>query len=89
MVALDVCRFLTVELRFFKKVISEKLAGEGAALSAPKNILVHQYLNAWVTVAHHAVLDSVEELMKTLGQDPARDQAGEQGVLGGVKEYFT
>lgn len=38
-------------------------------LSAPKNILVHQDLNAW---GHHMVLDSVEELLKTLGQDPAR-----------------
>lgn len=80
-VHLDVCRFLTVEPGFFKKTVSEKLTGEGAALSAPKNILVQQDLNAWVTVVHHAVLDAVEALMKTLGQDPSRIRRESKGFL--------
>lgn len=78
---LDVCRFLTVGSGLFKKAISEKLTGEGAALSASKNILAHQDLNAWVTVAHHAVLDSVEKLMKTLRQDPTRIRWENKGFL--------
>lgn len=84
---LDVCRFLTVEPGFFKKAISEalseKLAGvrEADFLSAPKNILVHQDLRAWVTVVHHAVLDAVEALMGQLGQDPSRIRRESKGFL--------
>jgi len=78
---LDICRFLAVEPGFFKKAISERLTGEGETLSAPKNILLHQDLRAWVTVVHHAVVDAVEELMEKLGQDPSRIRRESKGFL--------
>lgn len=80
-VHLDVCRFLTVEPGFFKKMVSEKLTGEGAALSGPKNILVEQDLTAWTTVVHHAVLAAVEGVMHDLGQDPATLHRESKGYL--------
>jgi hypothetical protein len=78
---LDCCRFLTVEPGFMKKWAAEKLTGASDALSAPKNILIHQDLRAWATVVHHAVLSSVEELMKKLNQDTALLQRGSKGFL--------
>lgn len=79
---LDVCRFTTVEPGFFKKKLAEHLTGgEGAALSAPKNILIEQDLKAWVSVVHHAVLDAVGALVKKLGQDPTRIRRESQGYL--------
>jgi hypothetical protein len=80
-VHLDICRFLTVEPGFFKKTISERLTGDESALSAPKNILVHQDLRAWVTVVHHAVTDSVAALMTKLGQNPAKLDVKSKGFL--------
>ncbi len=80
-VHLDCCRFLTVEPGFLKKWASEKLTGYADALSAPKNILIHQDLRAWTTVVHHAVVSSVEELMTKLGQDTTRLNRGSKGFL--------
>lgn len=80
-VHLDCCRFLTVEPGFLKKWASEKLTGYADALSAPKNILIHQDLRAWTTVVHHAVVSSVEELMVKLGQDTKLLQRGSKGFL--------
>ena len=80
-VHLDCCRFLTVEPGFLKKYASEKLTGYADALSAPKNILIHQDLRAWTTVVHHAVVGSVEALMTKLGQDPTLLQRGSKGFL--------
>jgi len=80
-VHLDCCRFLTVEPGFLKKFASEKLTGYADALSAPKNILIHQDLRAWTTVVHHTVVDSVEALMTKLGQDPKLLQRGSKGFL--------
>lgn len=80
-VHLDCCRFITVEPGFLKKWASEKLTGAADALSAPKNILIHQDLRAWGTVVHHAVVDSVEALMKTLDKDPRLLQRGSKGFL--------
>lgn len=78
---LDCCRFLTVEPGFMKKWASQKLTGVTDALSAPKNILIHQDLRAWATVVHHSVVSSVEEVMKTLGQDTNRLNRGSKGFL--------
>ncbi len=80
-VHLDCCRFLTVEPNFLKKWASTKLTGAADALSAPKNILIHQDLRAWTTVVHHAVLDSVEALMTKLGKDTKHLQRGSKGFL--------
>lgn len=80
-VHLDCCRFLTVEPGFFKKTIAAHALGSMDALSAPKNILVHQDLRAWVTVVHHAVLDSVEKLLGKLGQDKSKLNRGSKGFL--------
>ena len=78
---LDCCRFLTVEPGFMKKWAAEKLAGSPDALSAPKNILIHQDLRAWVTVVHHVVIDSVEALMLKLNRNPNVIQRGSKGFL--------
>ena len=78
---LDCCRFLTVEPNFMKKWAASKLTGYADALSAPKNILVHQDLRAWTTVVHHAVVDSVEALMTKLGKDTKHIQRGSKGFL--------
>jgi hypothetical protein len=78
---LDCCRFLTVEPGFLKKFAAERLTGYADALSAPKNILIHQDLRAWVTVVHHAVVDSTEELMTKLGQDTKLLNRGSKGFL--------
>lgn len=78
---LDCCRFLTVEPGFLKKWASEKLTGYADALSAPKNILIHQDLRAWTTVVHHAVVNSVEQLMVNLGLDTKLLQRGSKGFL--------
>lgn len=80
-VHLDCCRFLTVEPGFLKKFAAERLTGYADALSAPKNILLHQDLRAWVTVVHHAVVDSTEELMTKLGQDTKFLNRGSKGFL--------
>ncbi|HWR82087.1 MAG TPA: hypothetical protein VN285_02160 [Candidatus Deferrimicrobium sp.] len=64
-----------------KKWASEKLTGYADALSAPKNILIHQDLRAWTTVVHHAVVGSAEELMTKLGRDTTRLNRGSKGFL--------
>jgi hypothetical protein len=78
---LDCCRFLTIEPGFLKKMVSTGIAKDENFLSAPKNILVHQDLRAWVTVVHHAVLDSVDDILNKLGQDPKLMQRGSKGML--------
>lgn len=80
-VHLDCCRFLTVEPGFLKKWAAVRLTGYADALSAPKNILIHQDLRAWVTVVHHAVIDSVEALMIKLNKDLKLIQRGSKGFL--------
>lgn len=78
---LDVCWFLTVEPGFFKRVISVQIGDSETAVSAPKNILVHQDLRAWVTVVHHAVVDAVKSLMEGLGQDKSLLRRESKGFL--------
>jgi hypothetical protein len=78
---LDACRFTTVEPGFFKKNLAQRLGGTAEALSTPKNILIEQDLRAWMTVVHHCVVDSVESLMVTLGQDKNRLKRESKGFL--------
>lgn len=78
---LDCCRFLTLEPGRFKKWASEMLTGHTDALSLPKNILLHQDLRAWATVVHHAVIYSIEALMKQMGKDPKLLNRGTKGML--------
>ncbi|MFZ1685527.1 MAG: hypothetical protein WAU88_15525 [Candidatus Zixiibacteriota bacterium] len=73
--------FLTVEPGYLKKWASEKLTGFADLLSAPKNIMVHQDLQAWVTVVDSAVAESVHDLMAKLGQDTSRLHRGSRGFL--------
>lgn len=78
---LDVCRFVTVEPKFFKKVLSERLTGDAQALSGPKNILVEQDLKAWVTVVHHAVVDAVADLLTERKEDVRKIRRESRGIL--------
>lgn len=66
---LDVCRFVAVQAGVLKSMLAEKIGGDKNSLSGPTNILVAQDLRAWVTVVHHAVLDSVEALLSRLGHE--------------------
>jgi hypothetical protein len=78
---MDCSRFLTVEPNVLKKWASERLTGVGDALSAPKNILIHQDLRAWATVVHHAVIDTISESLTKLGQDPRLLNRTSKGIL--------
>lgn len=78
---LDVARFLTVEPGFFKRALSAQIGDSDTALSAPKNILVHQDLRAWVTVVHHCVVDAVGSVMEKLGQDKTTIRRDSKGFL--------
>lgn len=80
-VHLDCCRFLTVEPGAFKRMAAQRITGSAEGLSAPKNILVHQDLRAWSSVVHQAVIDSVEDVMTTLGKDPRLVHRGSKGAL--------
>jgi hypothetical protein len=73
--------FLTVEPGFLKKWASEKLTGFGDMLSAPRNIMVHQDMQAWVTVVHQAVLTAVQDLMANMGQNTSYLHRGSKGFL--------
>jgi len=79
---LDCSRFLTVEPGFLKRQLSQAITGgEDRLLSTPKNLLVEQDLQAWVTVVHHCVLDAVKGLVKQLGQDPTGVRSTTKGFL--------
>jgi len=80
-VNLDVCRFLTIEPGAFKKFLSRNVAGDDAALSGPKNILVAQDLRAWLTTVHHVLLNSVDQLLAELGQDSSGIERKSKGML--------
>jgi len=68
-VHLDCCRFLTVEPGFLKKKLLTKLGMDETRLSTPRNIMLHQDLQAWNAVVDYAVKTSVESLLARLGQD--------------------
>jgi hypothetical protein len=78
---LHCCRFLTVEPGPLKSYLSAKLTGFRDALSAPRNILVHQDLSAWNSVVDAICIDSAHELMVKLGLDTARLQRKSRGIL--------
>jgi hypothetical protein len=80
-VHLDCCWFLTIEPGLLKKWASQRLTGDAEGLSGPANILIQQDLRAWLTVVHHAVLDSVNSLLTKLGQDPKLLQRKSKGML--------
>jgi hypothetical protein len=68
-VHLDCSRFLTVEPGFLKKKLLTNLGMDETRLSTPRNIMLHQDLQAWNTVVDYAVKTSVESLLTRLGQD--------------------
>lgn len=72
---------VTVEPGMLKKWLSEKLTDHGDALSAPKNILVHQDLVAWTSIVRSAVILSVHELMKELEQEIPPVQFGSKDFM--------
>lgn len=78
---LDVCRFVTVEPGFMKKLMAQRVAGDAYALSGPKNILVEQDLRAWLSVVHHAVVDAIDGLFDDLKQDRSKIRRESKGIL--------
>lgn len=79
---LDLCRFVTVEPGFLKRQLSQAITGgDDRLLSTPKNLLIEQDLQAWVTVVHHCVLDAVKALVKQMGKDPLGVRSETKGFL--------
>lgn len=79
--ALSVCWFLTCEPGYFKKKLSAHLTGSDKALSFSLDLFDQEELTAYVTAAHHGVLDAVNELMTELGQDFSKVNTKSKGYL--------
>jgi hypothetical protein len=78
---LDVAWFLTVEPGFFSKWVKAAQAVASFGIFGTLDIFDQQDLRAYVTVAHHAVLDAVNGLMQELGQDPTKIERKSKGFL--------
>lgn len=75
------CWYLAVEPDLITKWVSKKLTGLPLELSAPKNIMVDQDLSLWASVVHHALLDTIHELLQRLGKDMTTVHQGSKGFL--------
>ena len=76
--------FLTVEPNWFKRIgkTAANLATLGAAgILMDLDIFDQQDLRAYVTVAHHCMLEAVKALMVSLGQDVGTIDRKSKGVL--------
>lgn len=78
---LDCCYYITIEPGLLKQIAAERMYNDTRALSAPRNILVHQDLRAWVTVVDRAVNLAADAVQIKLGQDPKTSHRGSKGFL--------
>lgn len=81
---LDVSWYLTCEPGFFKKTLSTALTqgGSDKALSFSLDIFQQQDLNAYATLVHHCLKETLEKIMTGLGQDPSKTDYKSRGFLG-------
>ena len=71
--------YLAVEAGIFDRLFpKEKMA----RLIRGTDILIEEELNAYVTCIHHCLLKAVDELMRSLGQDPSKIDRKSKGFLG-------
>lgn len=75
---LDISWFLTAEPSFFKGLVKEAVTGNPLSYL---DVFDRQDLRAYVTIAHHSVVDTVKELMEQLGQDPSLLNTQSKGAL--------
>lgn len=80
-VNLDCCRIMTMRRSLFKRILAVYTLGILGKPGVSKNILKQQDLRAWGTVVHHAVIESVDELLEKLGQDKSKLNRGSKGFL--------
>lgn len=82
--SLDISWYLTCEPGMLKKAFSRLLTkGESEnSLSFALNLFERQDLRAYVTVAHHCVLEAVSSVMTSLGQDPSQIDRKSKGFMG-------
>ncbi len=78
---LDCLRVLTIEPGVVKKLLAKKLADDEQALSAPKNILKNQDLEAWKSVVNDCVKQSIDALVERLGQKTSQIRYSEKTIL--------
>lgn len=78
---LDCCRIMTMRRSLFKRILALYSLGILGKPGVSKNILKQQDLRAWATVVHHAVIESVDELLDKLGQDKSKLNRGSKGFL--------
>ena len=77
--------FLTCEPGFMKSIASKIQTGHKFGLTFHPYYLTafHQEeLTAYVTMVHHCLLKAVDELMRSLGQDPSKIDRKSRGFLG-------
>lgn len=81
---LQVSWYLTCEPNFFKKALSTLTTGSDKALSfaLASDPFYSQDLEAFVTLVHHCLLETVSEIMQSLGQDPSKIDRKSKGFLG-------
>jgi hypothetical protein len=78
---LDVSWYLTVQPRGFKRAFSKYSMGNPIAMSMQLDFFRQQDAQAFVTVVHHCVTDTVKELLDDLDQSPANLNTQSKGFL--------
>jgi hypothetical protein len=79
---LDVSWFLTVEPKFLKSLVSSAIAKDYRALSLEIDPFEQQDLGAFATCVHRSLLKAVDNLMRSMGQDPSTIDRKSKGFLG-------
>jgi hypothetical protein len=78
---LDVSWYLTVQPSVFRRAFSKYSLRDPLAMSMQLDFFRQQDLHAFVTVVHHAVKDTVDELLQELGQNPISVGQQSKGIL--------
>lgn len=73
---LDVSWYLTCEPKFFKNTFSRLLSRGGL------DMFYQQDLNAYATLVHHCLRETLEKIMTDLGQDTSKLGYRSKGFLG-------
>jgi hypothetical protein len=78
---LDVSWYLTVQPRGLKRAFSKYSMGNPIAMSMQLDFFRQQDAQAYVTVVHHCVTDTVKELLEDLDQSSATLNTQSKGFL--------
>jgi len=80
--ALIVSWYLTCEPGPFKQLFSSLVEKNPLAFSFSMDVVKSEELSAYVTRVHHSVLEAVDTVMRSLGQDPSKINRKSKGFLG-------